>query len=418
MQKLLEALTARLSAFVDQRDDLALVVRCTDAQTVLVLKALEGIDDASTSEMFWIFSEEFQDANSYVAAVVEAFAAKHLAVRLGMEREGMEPWPPVPPVVLDETLGPVQRLRELMVFSRELLPALDGFLAAWGFVPLAIHDRQGFRTLFSKLFVHEFPQPWCHHMRIYVRGSSDDDLLPSAVSSLPRVAVYEPDLSQAAMQRALEEEAEDPALPLERRLQSLFFSAHIDYAYGRFPAALDKYAILLKYHTGVQNETMTALVLNAVGETHARMGNAEHAGQCFELAFAPAAKAQGPPIPVMLNVVLNLANLRMGQKRWEEAEAYYDSAHQLASVQRDAGTKVSAIENMGECQYQQGKIKDALATWHAGAALAGELDLPDSRRSMLERLATHYKSAGESARHAEVQKQMSPPSDRASLPPA
>jgi tetratricopeptide (TPR) repeat protein len=251
-----------------------------------------------------------------------------------------------------------------------------------------------------------------------LRGAADDQVLSLAMGALPHVTLYEPDLSQAAMLRSIEEEAADQALPLERRLQSLLFSAHIDYAHKRFPDALEKFGILLKYHVGMRNETMTALVLNAVGETHARMGNVEHAGQCFESAFVPASKAPGPPIPLMLNIVLNLANLRMGQKRWEEGEAYYDSVHQLASVQRDASTKVSAIENLGQCQYMQGKVKDALATWHAGATLAGKLELENNRRSMLERLAKHYKSAGESAQYSEVKKQLSRPPEPAALPPS
>ena len=102
----------------------------------------------------------------------------------------------------------------------------------------------------------------------------------------------------------------------------------------------------------------------------------------------PASRAPGPPIPVMLNVVLNLANLRMAQERWAEAEVYYDSAHQLATAQRDAGTKLRSIENLGHCQYMQGKMTEAVATWRAGAALAGELELPEQRESMLKRLAT------------------------------
>jgi tetratricopeptide (TPR) repeat protein len=408
MQKLLDALTERLKAFVDQRDDLALVLRSRDEEVPVVLKALEGIDDASTSEMFWIVSEEFRDPASYVSAVVDAFAVKHGGVRLAMGREGMVPWPPLLAGVLDESRRPVDRLRELMVFSRSLLPAPDGFVAAWCLVPLAILDRSGYAALLGELLRHEFPQPWCHHLRFYLRADQADPALPAALRAIPRVVWYEPELNQAAMQKALEEEAADPTVPLERRLQNLFMSAGIDYGYQRFDEALKKYGVLLKYYAGTRNMTMTALVLNSLGEVQARLGNAEHAGHCFELAFAPAAQAEGPPMPVMLNIVLNLANLRMAQARWEEAEAYYDSAQQLANVQHDAGTKLRAIENLGQCQYMQGKVKNALTCWHSGAAVARELELPGPRESMLRRLAAHYLHAGDAARHADVQRQLAP----------
>jgi tetratricopeptide (TPR) repeat protein len=406
VQKLFDALTARLRALVDQRDDIALVVRYRDEEAVVVLKSMEGIDDASTAEMFWIASDEFHDAASYVTDVVNAFAVKHGAVRMAMERDGMRPWPALPDELLDEARQPVDRLRELMIFSRELLPAPDGFLAAWCLLPLSVADANGYAALTAELLRHDFPLPWCHHMRIYVRGDPSDLLLPATLGAQPRVGWYSPDLSQAAMQRAIDEEAADPSLPLPRRLQNLFISAGIDQAHQRFDDALQKFSVLLKYYAGTRNATMSALALNAVGEIHARLGNVEQAGVCFEQAFVPASRAPGPPIPVMLNIVLNLATLRMSEMRWEEAEAYYDSAQQLATAQRDAPTKLHAIENLGQCQYMQGKVPDALASWHAGAAVAGELDFPEARRSMLQRLASHYASVADYPQHADVQGQL------------
>jgi tetratricopeptide (TPR) repeat protein len=183
-------------------------------------------------------------------------------------------------------------------------------------------------------------------------------------------------------------------------------SASIDFAHGRLDDALAKHGVLLAYYTGTRDATMTALVLNAVGEVRARLGQVEHAGECFELAFGSAMQAPVPPVPVLLNVVLNLANLRMLQARWEEAEAYYDSAQQLATAQRDAVTKLRAIENLGQCRYAQGKVPEALSTWHAGAAVAGALELLDVRRALLERLASHYLNVADHAQHGHVQRQL------------
>jgi len=415
VQRLLDSLTDRLRAFVRQRDDVALVVRCRDGETVLVVKALEGIEDASASEMFWIATEEFRDAASYVSDVVNAFAVKHGAVRLAMQRDGMAPWPPLPDALLDETRPPVERLRDLLIFSRALLPSLDGFVAVWCLTPLALSDAGAYAALVAELLRHDFPLPWCHHLRIVVRGDAFDAALPNAVGPTPRVAWYAPDLSQAAVQRAMDEEAADPSLPLARRLQNLFVSAHVDYAHGRFDTALEKHGVLLKFYAATQDATMSALVLNAIGETQARLGNAEHAGACFELAFGAATQSAASPVPVMLNVVLNLANLRLTQQRWAEAEAYYDSAQRLATAQRDANTKLAAIESLGHCQYAQGKTADALTSWHAGAAVARELEMPDARRRFLERLAWHYRSVADHARHGHVQHELAllPPSTAA-----
>jgi hypothetical protein len=107
VQKLFEALTARLRAHVGQRDDVALVVRCTDAEASVVLKALEEIDEASTAELFWIVGDEFHDAVSYVSGVVNAFAVKHGAARMAMEQRDMTPWPLLPDALLDESRPPL-----------------------------------------------------------------------------------------------------------------------------------------------------------------------------------------------------------------------------------------------------------------------------------------------------------------------
>jgi tetratricopeptide (TPR) repeat protein len=409
MQKLLDGIAQRLRAFVAQRDELALVVRCTDEEAPVVLKSLEELDEGSTSEMVWIVSDEFHDAASWVSAVVDDFAVKHGAVRLAMAQQGMAPWPPLPPEVLDETRPPAERLRELAAFSRLLLPAPDGFLSVWCLLPLSVGDPAAYAALVAELLAHDFPNPWCHHLRFFVRGDPADPALPAALAAIPRVAWYEPELSQAAMQRALEEEAADPSQPLGLRLQNLLMGANVDYAYGRFDASLAKYAVLLKYYAGIRDGAMAALVLNGIGEVHERLGNVDQAGVCYEMAFAPAAQAPGPPVPVMLNVVLNLANLRMALGRWEEGEAYCDAAQQLATIQRAPDVKLLALENLGRCQYMQGKVPEALATWHAGAEVAGALEMPEPRRSMLERLQVHYEAVEDRASQAQVARELALP---------
>ena len=404
MQKLFDSITTRLEAFVNQRDQIALVVRCRDEECPVILKTFEGMDEGAESEMFWLVSEAFTDAQTWVSAVVDDFVVKHGSVRMAMGKEGFAPWPELPKALLDETRRPSVRLRELMEFSRELRPFPEGMLTVWCLVPLEIGDTRAWAALMWELLQHEFPNPWCHHMRIFVRGAPAEPDLQAALEAIPRVAWYDPDLSQTAIQRALEEEAADRKQPLELRLQNVFMSAGVDFAHGRFDQALAKYGVLLKFYTGVRNPGMTAMVLNAIGETHARTGNPDAAIRCFELALAPAASMSPMPVPVMLNVTLNLANQHMSFGHWQEAEAYYDSAQKLAMVQRDADTRLRAIENLGVCQYAQGKVPEAIAKWHAGAGVADELGIEGPRRTMLLRLAGHYHQAQDYAKQAEMQR--------------
>jgi tetratricopeptide (TPR) repeat protein len=404
MQRLLDGITARLKAFVDQRDQFALVVRCHDEECPVILKSLEGIDESADSEMFWIASEPFADAALWVSSVVSEFAVKHGALRMSMGTEGFAPWPELPDSLLDESRLPADRLRELMEFSRELRPYPDGMLTVWCLVPLEISDDHGWAALMWALLQHQFPNPWCHHLRVYLRGTPAEPMLETALGTIPRIAWYDPDLSQAALQRALEDEAADRTLPLERRLQNLFMSAGVDYGHQRFGDALAKYGVLLKFYSGTRNPGMTAMVLNAIGETHARTGNPDAAILCFEQALVPATSMSPLPVPIMLNVTLNLANQHMSFGHWEEGEAYYDAAQKLAMAARDADTRLRALESMGVCLYAQGKVADAVATWHAGATVADELEILEPRRTMLLRLAGHYQRVQDYTRQAEMQR--------------
>ena len=402
MQTLFDNIKRSVIDFIGQRNDVTLVVRCSDGHTPPIGKAFEEVEDAAVSEMFWIHVDDFTETDAYVSAVINTFASKHAAVRLAMQQRGMAPWPEFPESLFDETTPPAARLRDLMAFSRGLLPVPDGMTAVWCLFPFEIGDHAAWAELVAAVVQHEFPRPWCHHLRFIVRDDAAGTPVAIRLAGWQRVRHYSPDLSDAAIQRAMEDEADDESRPIQQRLQTLFLLANMDHANRRYDDALAKYDVLLPYYTTVRDPTMAALVLNAMGETHGALGNTELASQCFELAWEPAAAAAGPPVPVMLNVVLNLANLRVVQQRWDEAEGFFHVGQQFATLQRAPLTKVQCLETLGVCQYMQGKADVAAETWQAGAHVAGALDLHEQRRSILERLKAHYQQVQDGPRYWEV----------------
>ena len=414
MRKLFDGITERLSQFIAQRDYAALVVRCRDSDGIGVLKILEGLDEASTSEMYWTYAGDFLEANSFVNEVIKDFAAKHEGVRqaielnqrLDLELKNLKPWPPIPPDVLNQSLPAVHRLRELMIFSRTLLPQLEGGLAVWVLFPLQIGDPAGYARLIQELLQHQYPFPWFHHMRLILREDPANPMLSAALAATPRVAGYVPDLSEEAQENALEQEAADPEWPLTDRVQATFLSAQRDYAWGRFEEALKKHEVVLNYHSAIGNAPMVALVLNSVGEIHQRAGRPEQASRCFEAALEPACAGQHPPLPVLCNVVLNLANLRFAQNRLPEAEVYFDSAEKLATVLRNPPVKIQSIEWLGYCQFVQGRADEAEQNWKRAADIAGKVGQPELQRNLLERLRQYYGFANRTAEQREVEMQL------------
>src|SRR5262245_6832516 len=126
MRRLLKQLSDHLQAFIAGRDQVALVLRSPAADALPMLKILEGLEETSASDLFWTFTEPFTGAADYATTVIKAFTTKHRATQLAMEKEGLRPWPPIPPSLLAEQGPAAQRLRGLAAFSRELLPVPHG----------------------------------------------------------------------------------------------------------------------------------------------------------------------------------------------------------------------------------------------------------------------------------------------------
>jgi hypothetical protein len=415
MRKYLDRINGRLRAFIAQRDDFALVLDCSGEASLLALKMLEGIAEASTSEMFWTCIDAFTSPAQYAQDVVDSFAVKHEAVRLALEKEGKTPWPPLSGPVASKETPPAERLRALMAFSRSLLPVLEGGLAVWVLLPLDVADPGAYAALIRDVLAHDFPFPWCHHLRVVVRDEPPGKPLARLLGKAPRVQWLPLDLSLPAMEKAMQEEVADDSLPLEERMANLLVLAGVDFAQKRYADAVEKYELLAKYHGAKGNQQMVALALNGIGEVHYRKGELEQAGACFEAAL-PAASASLVASPVLFNVTVNLANLRADQELWAEAEGYQECAEHLAMMARNAGGKLQAMEARGLAQYQQRKVEEALTTWRQGAEMAEKLNQDWARRNMLGRLAEHYQRTNDRAKLDEVRGRLAAPPAAAAAP--
>ncbi len=406
MKKLLAGISDRLGSFITQRDDLALVVSSAPTDAPALTKILEGLEAESSSDLFWICTQDFTTAQEYATAVVKGFFTKHTLMQVVMEKEGLVPWPPIPSNIVSEDSPPASRLRALTAFSRELLPVPNGGKSVWIFYPLQISDHGGYAAFMDDLLQHEFPFPWCHHLRFIIREDAADRALQRRLSQTPRIQWYELDLSTEALNRSMEAEIADNAVPLAERMNSLLVMAAIDGAYHRLPEALEKYELLLQYHASMNNYPLAALAMNGIGETYEKMGDLDKAGESYESALIPATKGEHPPIPIFLNVVVNLANLRRTQERWDEAEAYFDMAQQLATVNRDATLKIRSLENRGSCQYPQRKYEEACQSWNDALVMAAQLQDTELCQGLLERLRQHYADTHQPDRERELNEQL------------
>ncbi len=403
MKKLFEEVQERLARFVEQRDDIFMIIGCHDFETAYVLKILQAIDESNNSDLFWMFVDEFKDPFSYIETIIEQFKAKHDGVSEGLKKEGKMPWPTIPPLVFDNKLDPMDRLKGLMTFSRSLLPSEEGHLTIWGFFPYQIKQPELYREMANALISHQFPYPWCHHMRIFLRDEKNSPILFKR-GNLPRVCFYDVDFSVKALENSLREEVMDSSIPLGQRLQSLLSVAGLDLSNRRYTEALQKFQILLRYYQGRGDFPMTALLLNWIGEAHEKSGNLREAQKYYESALTPAIESKSEPI--LLNIILNLANLKIRQEVWNEAEIYYESAEKIATALRIPQAKIMCLENRGICQYMQKNVGGALESWENGATLARAMEEKLLLKNILIRLRDYHKETGQSKEQNKIEQEL------------
>jgi len=404
MRRLVEDIKGRLGDFVAQRDDLALVVACDDTSCPILIKVVEEVDQGGSPHMFWLFAEAFEDPGQYVDAVAATFTQRHALVRDAFEKTGGPKWPPVPERVHDPALPPVERLRELMTFARALRADTEEQVAVWGIVPTRVDDADAYGALVAELLDHEFPRPWCHHLRVIVRDDAENPGPSERLQGRERIGFAELDMGPDRIEEALLADAADEEMPLALRMQSVLVAAGMDYAHQRYDDALEKYHLLLGYYAAIENHTLWALVLNGIGEVHEKLGDPETARMNYEAAVTPA--TEGKAYPVLQNVTLNLANLAFGEERWAEAEGYYASSALLATAFLDPQTKLRCMENIGCCRYALGEREGAVTVWEEGVVLARGGEATDARRNLLTRLEEHYARVGDREQRQRVREEL------------
>ncbi|WP_437736875.1 hypothetical protein [Sorangium sp. So ce1335] len=404
MQRLFDPVNESLKKFVEQRDDLALVVRVTHIESAYVLKMIESLDEAVLPDIFWTFVQNFEAPAAYVDAVLEAFRAKFDGTRALMKNEGMRPWPDPPAALFDRARAPVARMRELMVFARSLLPTLEGMNLVWVLFPLEVKAPLEWARFVAELLRHEVPFAWCHHMRLLLRDASEAPALSQHLRGAKRVQWLAPDLSPRAMEKAIEEDAADESMPLPQRLQALLQLGMLDFSHRRYPAAMEKFTLLMRYSAATRDHTMLSLVLNQIGEIYDRTGEAQKARHYFESAITPA--AEGNVYPVLLNVTLNLGNWHLAQKSWADAESYYRSGADLARAMRNPYLVVRCLENLGVCRHAQRDLGGAWEQWHAAATLARGVEEHTLLKEVLDRLRAMFREANMRKEYTQVEQEL------------
>lgn len=390
MQKVFDHVSRGLLEFVDQRDDLLLVVRCRDQDCAIVLKLLSTLEERETPDLFFPFANPFESPARFADAVTEQMVTRIKLLNEQLEKEGQPERPPVPPVAQNPHEDPLVRMRALMLYARDLLPdPVDGHLI-WALFPTRIDDPIAWARFVVDLSAHEVPIPWCHHMRILAREDSLRPGLDDVSLARERVRRLDCDFRHETLVAALEEEVENPEVPLPRRLEGLLQLAALDYAMRRYDEAIEKYELVAEYFGPRNVPTMLAAALNGIAEVHARRDEGDRAVKKFQEA-AEVAMAAGAH-PLLLTITLNLGELMFRANLWEEAAQYFQSGAVLATALLSARARIQCHFRLGQCRAQQERWEASITAYRAAADLARGIGERDALREVLESLERVYQT--------------------------
>jgi tetratricopeptide (TPR) repeat protein len=403
MRELIQRLTKELSAFVEQRDDLILLVSSTSQDSAIALKVLRDLDRASPADLFLLFADDFTDAASFVDLAVKHLKEEHRLASEGRAQAGEEPPRPLPDSLLRPGTPPAKRLHEALDVVHSWPPPQGGNRLVWAMFPAQVANWPEYLKLVASCLPRQAILPWMRGLRLIFRADEGFVLDSSPLAGARRVRQTRIDFGPDALSEDLRKTAENEKRPMADRMEALLSLAFLASAHGRFAEAETHFGTLLDYYRKIDHPLMEAMVANGLGEMAHRQGDLDKARAWFETAVPPIVAAK--EALVMSNVVQNLAAVSYEQGRYADAEEYYDGLATLRECLVDEDGKAQALEWRGLSQEKQNAYEKAVLSWEEAELLCRVFELDHRRKPLLEHLRRAYKKLGMSERLAALEEE-------------
>ena len=393
MKRKLEELRENLTWFVEQRDELVLVLDIVGDEVAYVLKMLDVVEQGRPGDVFLLFAHPLEDRDGYMTALMDNVKTQIDGANALRQEDGLEPWPGLPSRCLDPREGPSGRIKALLDYVRARLPEGDHHVVL-GLLPTTLRDAAAYAEIVGGLIPRRGLEPWMARTRVLLRDDrSARFLIPNlAEEGVERVLFYQDlDLSPDGLVQSLVDEAADPDAPEDDRLTALVQLAAIDYSHGRFSDSIRKWGVLFEAYVRKDDVPMQALCLGGVGDVLRRMGNLPEAKKKYQQGLALAQDLSA--FPVALNLLIGVGEVCIQREEWEEAEGYLSIADQLASKLRLVYPKCDIMDRHGLALLALGRTDEAQAKWRATADVGREVQYYARCESALNNLVRLHEEA-------------------------
>ena len=409
MKASVEALTASLREFIEQPDYPTLVLDATDSANVFPLKILSAFDRQDEENYYLLFPQPCAAASAYLDEIAKSVGAQIEIFGAELAARKLPPWPQ-PPLEMSDSRQPLERrLQAIIRFMGEHLPGAGSI--AWAFLPGTLTDLAGYHALIAPLLLPSNVPPWMDRHRFLVR---DQQATPYIVPRLfqeknDRVLVFDVELDNARALSGLADTAGDGTQPPDDRMLAFYQLAAVDFAFQRYPEALEKYGHMFNYYHGTGNKSMQALCLTGAGDTLREAGKPEEALLRYQQSLAISCEEKN--VPIMHGGTYGAGSTCLILGRDEEAEQYLDQANRLASKLNNPYAKCEAMEKLGIARFRQGKKEAAVDVWLKGKDLSKQFGNEERAKLILEHLIATCDQTGLASRRGEFEREHASLSD-------
>ncbi len=394
MRRKAEELQQTLEEFVSQVEFPMLVVGCVEEELVYVLKFIEGIDQSHPKAYVVNFTGSFTTPQAYVESAVEFLRVQLAGAEPVRIERGDPPFPPLPPEVEDPRVAPEERLQRILIYLGSLVPADSEHYVVVGLLPLSCSDFPAYTRLVGTVTPVPAPAPWMAPLRIIAYDNRAEPLLKPVLerAEIDQVLYYEIDFSTPAITNALSIDAANPELPLGERMACLHQLAAVDFAYRRYPDAIQKYAVLNDYYASVGQPEMQANCVNGAADALRAGGQPAAAKELLQRGIALGMQAKS--LPALVNLLISVTDVCSELGQHAEAESYADSGAKAAAGALSPTVYADMFEKKGDAQIAQNKVVEGLASYKRCEELCKLYEYFYRWKSVLSREADLYRQAG------------------------
>ncbi|MBO0797213.1 MAG: tetratricopeptide repeat protein [Blastocatellia bacterium] len=403
MKSILREIQSDLSNFIIDPSLSLLIVSCEIEHSAFLLKSIDALEqDPDVLDIFLTFGHEFDNQSTYVDVIFDVARQQITQINQELAKRDQPLLADLPADIEDPSLLPAAKLGKLLQHFRNLIP--NNRRIVWIFYPQEIIDPPRYLQLIEYL-LGDWDTSSLLGTKLIARDSDTPSVLATRLAGFPETKVYRAKLDPDSFEKLLNAKTQDSSVPAEERAQMHMMLAGYDVAHQRFDTALVRNTELLRYFNYTRQQHNQSIVLNNIGDLFYIQKRWPEAQNWYERAVAMSLELKSQPL--VHYQCLNLGNALLMQNKYAESLIYYRVGERLAESSGAIVQQIHALERIAYTCYESKQLEEAAEAWEKAASLNKKLKNIEGEQADLEQLCRVYSEIGDNERYKECLSKLS-----------